>query len=130
MADYGTITEDVKQELLTTFESVFTVNRKDDNGQGRPWSGVTPQFKGFPSKYILEGVEAGAEPEDIADQVYHYMKNGRTPEFAHKHPQASPLYTGVPMRPYAEGPDMPSEQENMLRFACGKLLVKLRELSS
>lgn len=126
---YVEITEEVKQKLLTMAEGVFVENTPQANGYPvREYRDIHPQFKGFPVKYILEGIEAGKSPEDISNDIYYYMKYGKAPEVYTANKTESRLYTGVPMRSYAEGPDLGSDQENMLRFISGKVLIELTKL--
>lgn len=126
---YVEITEEVKQKLLTMAEGVFVENTPQANGYPvREYRDIHPQFKGFPVKYILEGIEAGKSPEDISNDIYYYMKYGKAPEVYTANKTESRLYTGVPMRSYAEGPDLGGDQENMLRFISGKVLVELTKL--
>ena len=126
---YVEITEEVKQKLLTMAEGVFTENAPQANGYPvREYRDIHPQFKGFPVKYILEGIEAGKSPEDISNDIYYFMKYGKAPEVYTTNKTESNLYTGVPMRNYSEGPDLGSDQENMLRFISGKVLIELTKL--
>ena len=129
MTKYVEITEEIKQKLLTIAEGVFTENTAQANGYPvREYRDIHPQFKGFPVKYILEGIEVGKSPEDISDDIYYFMKYGKAPEVYTANKTESGLYTGVPMRNYSEGPDLSGDQENMLRFIAGKVLIELTKL--
>lgn len=129
MTKYVEITEEIRQQLLTMSEGVFVENAAQANGYPvREYRDIHPQFKGFPVKYILEGIEAGKSPEDISNDIYYYMKYGKAPEVYTANKTESRLYTGVPMRNYSEGPDLGSDQENMLRFISGKVLIELTKL--
>lgn len=126
---YVEITEDIKQKLLTMSEGVFTEKTVQTNGYPvREYRDIHPQFKGFPVKYILEGIDAGKSPEDISNDIYYFMKYGKAPEIYTANKTESRLYTGVPMRNYSEGPDLGGDQENMLRFIAGKVLIELTKL--
>jgi hypothetical protein len=129
MTKYIEITEEIKQQLLTLADGVFTEKPAQANGYPvREYRDIHPQFKGFPVKYILEGIEAGKSPEDISNDIYYYMKYGKAPEVYTANKTESSLYTGVPMRNYSEGPDLGSDQENMLRFISGKVMIELTKL--
>lgn len=129
MAKYVEITEEIKNQLLNLADGEFAVKDRVQNGQPvRNYIGVQTQFKQFPAKYILEGIEQELEPEDISNNIYYWFKYGKTPEEVMGNPTTDHLYRGVPMVSYHEGPDETSETENMLRYVCGKVQIELTKL--
>lgn len=120
---YRTLTAEDKKEILKLADGVL---KNEENGmEGKGYSSVHAQFKTFPAKYVFEGIEAGLEPEEISDNVYNYMKYGTPPGDTHKNKTAG---HAVPMENYTDVSF--NDQENIIRFLCGKVLMKMKDLQT
>lgn len=131
MANYTVITDEIKEDICKIADGVFTDSSiavdethtvhdviKEPKRQYRD---VQAQFKSFPAALVLDGIAAGKEPEEISDDVYTFMKYG-----GNKAPETKSIYNGVQMKNFSDYENV--EQENMLRYIAGAVLLKLQSL--
>lgn len=127
MAEYKEITPEIKQKLLTLADGTFFDKENGLKGTGYERY-VTPQFRSFPAKYILEGIEQELEPEEISDNIYYFMKYGVSPDEAKACQNRNQAWRGMPMGQFNDNAAFNADQENMLRYICAKVMVELKDL--